>query len=176
MNLLRLDPPQSLRLLRHRGADLLRRHTRRLLSHLDTALHSIIALPSIISILLLLPIPRRRLRQSLLIARQEFPLPGRQTEHLTHAHENGYGAGFEYFIDAGPVVSALGCGTAHFIVNGFEHGQAGVDDAEEGFERGQHGDEGVGLLRVGGDNGGGVVDAVECKSADAGESSHLARA
>lgn len=79
---------------------------------------------------------------------------------MTHAHEDRYGARFENLVDAG-TVTALGCSAAHFVEDGFEDGKTGADDAEEGFEGGEQGDEGIGFLRVGSNDGGGVIDAVE---------------
>ena len=97
---------------------------------------------------------------------------------MAHAHEDADGAGLGAFGDA-RAGAALGCRTAHFVENGFEDGEAGVDDAEEGFEGGEHGDEGVGVLFVGGSgragNCGGVVDAVDGEGADAVEAQHSAR-
>ena len=123
--------------------------------------------------------PRRTLRhlgQSFLVARKGFGLARCEShQHLAHAHEDADGAGFGAFGDAGAGAGlGLGCGrTAHFVEDGFEDGEAGVDDAEEGFEGGEHGDEGVGVLVVGGGGRagdcGGVVDAVDGEGADAVE-------
>ena len=147
MDLLRLDPHHPLRLIRHRRT---------------SALPTVeIGFP-----IFLLPIPPGSLGQSLLIAQRGSSFSRRESEHLTHAHEDGYGPRFEDLTDAGAVAD-LGCGAAQFVEDGFEDGETGVDDAEEGFEGGEHGDNGVGFLRVGGADGGGVVDAVESKSADA---------
>ena len=55
---------------------------------------------------------------------------------------------------------------AHLVEDGFKDGEAGVDDAEEGFEVGEHGDDGVGVLRVFDVDCGGVVDAVKSNGAD----------
>ena len=55
---------------------------------------------------------------------------------------------------------------AHLVEDGFEDGEAGVDDAEEGFEVGEQGDDGVGVLRVGGGDCGGAVDAVDSNRTD----------
>lgn len=44
-------------------------------------------------------------------------------------HEDGYGARLEDFADAG-TVAALGYEASHLVVNGFEDGETGVDDAE----------------------------------------------
>ena len=57
-------------------------------------------------------------------------------------------------------------GAAQLVEDGFEDGEAGVDDAEVGFEGGERGDDGVGVLRVGSGDCGGVVDAVEGDGAD----------
>ena len=62
--------------------------------------------------------------------------------------------------------AALGRDAAHPVEDGFEDGEAGVDDAEEGFEDGERGDDDVGVLLIGGSDCGGAVDAVECNSAD----------
>ena len=72
----------------------------------------------------------------------------------------------EDLADAAAGVRSPGRDAAHLVEDGFEDGEAGVDDAEEGFEGGEHGDDGVGVLRVGGGDRGGVVDAVEGDGAD----------
>ena len=100
--------------------------------------------------------------QGCAIARGIPLLPG---EHLAHAHEDGDGARLEDFADAAAGV-AVGRHAAHLVEDGFEDGEAGVDDAEEGFEVGEHGDDGVGVLRVFDVDCGGVVDAVESDGAD----------
>ena len=81
-------------------------------------------------------------------------------------HDDGYGARFEDFADAG-TVAALGYKAAHLVVNGFEDGETGVDDAEESFEGGEQGDESVERLCVGGNYRGCAVDPVKSDGADA---------
>ena len=157
MNLLRLQPQHSLRLLRHRRTNLLRRHTRlfRIAPTLTLSASSVI-IP-------LLPIP---LRQRLLVTRHVFPLSGREGPHLADAHEDGYGARFEDLAD-GAAAAAFGRRAAEFVEDGFQDGEAGVYDAEEDFHGGEEGDEGVDVLGVGAGDGGCDVDAPDCDGADA---------
>lgn len=164
MDLIRLDPHDSLRLVRHRRSDVPRRHTRSL-SSLRIGFAMLLRLLLLLSLI----IPARSLRQTHAAIRNTFPFPRRESEHLTHAHEDGYGARCENFADA-----ALGCGAAHFLEGRFEDRKTGVDDAEEGFEGSEKSDDGVGFLLVGGSDDAGIVDAVDSKSADAVVSSRSA--
>ena len=104
----------------------------------------------------------RRLRQGPAIARGIILFPG---EHLAHRHEDGNGARLEDFADAA-TGTALGSDTAYLVQEGFEDGQAGVDDAELSFEGGEHSDDGVSVLRISVSDCGGEVDAVDGDSAD----------
>lgn len=156
MDLLRLDPHYPLRLQRHRWTDFFRSHSRQL-STIDMSFP-----------ILLLPIPSGGLCQRLLVTCRVIPLPTCESEHLTYAHEDGDAARFEDFTD-GRALAALGCSASHFVENGFEDGETGANDTKESFEGGEHGDESVCFLRVGGNDGGGVVDAVESQSTNPGE-------
>ena len=164
VDLARLDPHHSLRLIRHWRTDFpCRRRTRFIFKFCIR-----FATPFLLVFLIhlhppFLFTPPLGLRQGLAIARGT-PLSPR--EHLADAHEDGDGTRLEDLADtiAG---AALGRrSAAHLVKEGFEDGEAGVDDAEVGFEGGEHGDDGVGVLRVGGGDCGGVVYAVEGDGAD----------
>ena len=156
MNLGRRKSHHPLR-LRHRRTDLLRGHVRSLAT-LRTESAARLHL-----------IPPGSLSQGLLVTRGVFSFSRRESPNMTHTHEDGYGSRFEDFADAG-AIAALRCRAAHFVEDGFENRETGVDDAEEGFEGGEQGDESIGCLSISGNYGRCCVDAVKSESADAVES------